>query len=551
MIPNIAYLPESPQNPGDYAAWAEKVAEHRLVVYYETEDSNIVRRDEARDREAKRCKEDGLYLAATYGTIYEARPSEDLSDEDQFGASAYIPFIPYPHQIDVYRELDAVLKRKGTLGDALILKCREMGLSNLVCFWVAHGWMCRYPFSIRMLSRVREDVDSSGDPDSLFWKIETFLKGLPEWLFSRLVPGFRWREHRMNLKFINPANANFIAGESTQENAGRGGRATAIIYDEAAFIDNFGAVWTAGRGTTRHRIALTTANISDGMDFYNMWTGRDGYTETTKIAIPWDLHPLHTREWLEEERTRDSEEGIQREVFMNFFAGNTELVYPDAQKLKPISAPYEPHAGPLYVTMDDGFDDDFAIVWIQYIRATGRFRVFQGYRNTKQIVGFYGSLLKGVPEQRFADFYHEREREIMKNQQLLPPPIYTGDAHLKNTEQLTGDSPLEYLLREYGINAFTTLQGREHRVRRIKLGDLLPYMDFDDGNWAPEVLEALQRYRFKTVKEGRDQLAEYKTPLHDKYSHYVTALEWFATNWDYIKVASDHDSIKWTGTPAQ
>jgi hypothetical protein len=547
LVPDIPWMPPSPQAPQEWFSWEEQVLEHRLTVQYETNQHSKELRDQARAREIQRCKESDLYLIATYGTIYEARPDESSSDE---GSAFYIPFIPYPFQIEFIQELNLCLTRTGPEGDIADLKSRDMGISNCICFWVACGWMNKKPFSTRMLSRVEKLVDNIGDPDSLFWKIETFLKGLPAWLFQGLVPGFRWKDHRKVMMFINPTNANLISGESTQSNAGRGGRATVIIYDEAAFMPNFAAIWTAGRASTRHRIAVTTASIDEGLDFYNIWSGKGGYESPKKIKQYYNLHPLHDLAWLDSERKRDSEDGIQREIFMNFFAGSTGQVYPEAGSKNPGDFPFTPGDGPIYATIDDGFDDDFAIVWIQYVNRTGRFRIFQGYKNSHKVTGFYGSLLKGVPESQFDEFYGTRERDIMQRQQELPPISYTADPHLKNTEALVGTSPMEHLMEKYGINAFTTLKGNSHRQRRLALGTLLPLMDFHDEDGAPDVLEAVQRYRFKETPSGSSQMTEYKTPLHDKWSHFVTALEWFATNWDSIKISDSYQNVQWTGKPA-
>jgi hypothetical protein len=200
--------------------------------------------------------------------------------------------------------------------------------------------------------------------------------------------------------------------------------------------------------------------------------------------------------------------------------------------------------------MDDGYDDDFAMAWVQYIRATGRFRVFQGYRNKHLITDFYGTILTGIPESRFGHNYGKEERRIMRRQLELPPMIYVADAHIDNVEQITGTSPMEHLASHYGISTFTDFQQRTHKERRIALGNLLPMMDFHGFDGAPDVLEAVQRYRMKETKDGKDQMQEYKVPLHDKWSHFVTALEYFATNWATLRLVGNAGAKpKYTGQP--
>lgn len=548
-VPNIPWLPASPQTPEQWFGWYEEILFLRFQILSAGSGSGP-EVDALWDREADRCRKSRPYMITMYGSIYEARPDEDATDDDNLPAT-FIPFIPFPFQIRAMFWYYQLRKTRGSLGDGLAVKSRDMGMSNLMGFLVAGDWACEPVFQARMLSRTEDLVDATGDPDSIFWKIEQFLAGLPQPLFNRLVPGFNWKKHRRSMIFENPHTKNVISGESTQANAGRGGRATVIIYDEAAFMPNFGAIWTAGRASTRHRIAVSTVSTEEGLEFYNLHHGKGTYTQPSILRIPHYEHPFHDDAWLARERERDTEEGIQREIFMNYHAGSSEWVYPESHEKEVGDHPYEPGGGHVYVTMDDGFDDDFAIVWIQYMRRTGRFRVFQGYQNRHLVTDFYGSLLKGVPESNFGASYGKTERRIMQRQLELPPMTYTVDAHMKNVEQITGSSPFERLAEKYGIVAHMSFGERGFKERRTKLGNLLPLMDFHEFDGAEEVLEALQRYRFKAVKEGKDQITEYKKPLHDKTSHFVTALEWFAIAWDDIKYNNgDGGGFIYQGRPA-
>lgn len=548
-VPNIPHLPPSPQTPEEWFPWYEQILLERFKVLSEGSIPGPAA-DALWDREAKRCRESRAYMITMYGTIYEARPDEEKADNDELPAT-FIPFVPFPFQIRAIQWYYRLRSTRGRLGDGMVVKSRDMGFSNLMGFLLAGDWACEPVFQARLLSRVEDLVDATGDPDSLFWKIEQFLAGLPPQLFDRLVPGFNWKKHRLAMKFINPSNKNVISGESTQANAGRGGRATVIVYDEAAFMPNFGAIWTAGRASTRHRIAVSTVSVDEGLDFYNLHHGKGGYEQPSIFKAPHYEHPFHGDEWLRAERERDTEEGIQREIFMNYSAGTSEWCYPESHDKEVGAFPYIPGGGPLFVTMDDGFDDDFAIVWLQYVRDLGRFRVFQAYRNSHMVTDFYGSLLKGVPESNFGSNYGQKERIIMARQLEFPPIVYTVDTHFDNVEQMTGSSPYERFASKYGIVAHMTFdkKRRDFKTRRLALGNLLPIMDFHNADGAPDVLEAVQRYRFKATKEGKDQMSEYKKPLHDKHSHYVTALEWYSVNYDDLKFLTGETSFKYSGKP--
>jgi hypothetical protein len=548
-VPDIHYLPPSPQRASEWGQWANKVMLHRLQV---TLECNLPGEagEEARKREETRVREYPMYLLATYGTIYEARSDVRDTDQDDMPSSAFIPFIPFPFQIRFGYWFLERLETKGTLGDGIGVKARDMGVSNETVFLCAALWATRVPFQARLLSRTEDLVDRSGDPDSMFWKLEYFLRALPGWLFQRLVPGFDWKKNRNVGRLTNPSNGNVISGESTQANAGRGGRATVIVYDEAAFMDNFGSIWTAGRDSTNHRIAISTVSTEKGLDFYNIHHGRAGYTQPSVILFHHWENPFHDDKWLERQRERDTDAGIRREIFMDYFAGISEWVYPEAGDKNPGHFPFEPGAGHLYLVGDDGFDDDFALVWVQFVNATGRFRVFQGYRNQHMPTGFYGSLIRGIPESKY--HYGRKEFAVMSRQQLLPPQTYVFDSHIDSVEQITGQSPAEYLAQNYGIVPIFNFdpKARAFKNRRLKLGNLLPLMDFHDQDGAVEVLEAVQRTRFKQSKEGSDRMYEFKEPIHDKNSHFVSALEWFAINWDQVRYgAPGHDQISYLGEP--
>ena len=365
----ILGLPKMGQSRAEWEQWRRQVLDHRMMVLRETDGKHPEHRQNRR-REAERCRADHLYLAAVYGTIYEAR-EDAYSDQDRtLGGAGYLPFVPYPFQCDTWKWLDDRYAGKGDDGDGLIVKSRTMGLSNVVCFWITARWMIDTPFQARVASRVEALVDAMGDPDALFWKIDTFIQGMPSWLIQEFLPGFSWKRHRRKLQIRNPRNGNTIKGESTTANLGRGGRASVIFYDEAAFMDGFGRIWTAGRASSPHRIAVSTVNIDNGMDFHDLHKGKNGYKSPPVLEIPWNAHPLHDEQWLKDELKRDTVAGVRREVLMDYFAGGGEWVYPESHKKEVGEYPYEPYAGPIYGAFDDGFDDEWFMWLIQDRKST-------------------------------------------------------------------------------------------------------------------------------------------------------------------------------------
>ncbi len=535
---NIAYLPPTPAVREEWQPWRLAILKHRLAVNHDTDIRHPAHKLN-RAREISRCEEDRLYLAAVYGTIYEARP-----DEDEVREAGYIPFIPYPFQVHLWDWLDQRMRCKGAEGDGLIPKSRTMGLSNTVGFWGATKWMIETPFQMRIASRVADLVDKTGDPDSLFWKVDTFLQGLPEWLLKAFTGTFSWRRHRADMILRNPRNGNVIKGESTTANLGRGGRASVIFYDEAAFMDGFDRIWTAGRASTKHRIACSTVNIENGMTFHDIHKRKNGYLNTPVLEIPWNAHPEHDDAWMLAEIERDTPEGIKREVLMDYFAGTGEWVYPESHDKEAGDYPYEPYAGPVYGCFDDGFDDEWCMHLIQHNLRTGRLRVLESYRNSHQKVDFYGALMTGVPRSDFQ--WGKDELAFVEVVKAAPGITWIGDPHIGNREQITGMSVFDRLAEQYNIHVMYDMRTREHVDRRVALSHLLPMMDFRDTVRVAYTLSALQRNRFKKARPHSENQTEARKPIHDDTSHPVQALEWFAVSFEQF-VHTSGKTTNWIG----
>jgi hypothetical protein len=221
------------------------------------------------DYEAQRelwiaCSRDILFYINVFGYTYNPkRPG-----------TPYLPMITWPFQDDaIYRLQNCLLKGK----DALIEKSRDMGASWLALFLLKHEWHFHDGQAFLALSRKEDLVDKSGDPDSLFWKIDFMIEFDPKWL--------KPQKDRINLMFTNLANRSTIAGESTNSNAGRGGRKKAIFIDEYAAVENGDEIDTATADTTRCRIFASTPQ-GVGNAFY-----RKSLTSIEKITLHWSLHP--------------------------------------------------------------------------------------------------------------------------------------------------------------------------------------------------------------------------------------------------------------------
>jgi hypothetical protein len=543
-IRNVKYLPETPSNPEGYRTYRGQVLIHRVRVEKES-----IWSEEVRAREIVRCASDPVYFMATYGTIYEARPKGDEEDRPGVG---FVPFVPYPFQIEAIDWFEQRMRAKGRLADGLVVKSRDMGLSNIAVFWLAWRWLFTEPFQARLLSRKEDLVDAKGDPDSLMWKLDTFLRGLPDWLFKAGTGGgkeqFEWRKHRTKLRLRNPRNGNAIQGESTQQNAGRGGRASVVILDEAAFIPNLGRIWTGLRASTNHRIAISTVSLEQGHDFYNLHHGKEGYEKPSILEVPWNAHPYHNGQWLADQMKRDTSEGVRREILMDYFAGESNWCYPMAQKIVPMPVDHEPYAGPLFVGIDDGFDNEGAAVLVQYRLREGRFSVITAVIEPNKTADWWGSVLSGVL--RSDHEYSEEAKHFARMMRSLPGVTFLGDTHTTHRNSVTGTSFQEHLARNWNIHVLSTPGPSGQWTKKERIDKLSLYLGQIDWNSVPSVeyvLEAVKRNRFKKRRDGHQESSEARSDIHDWTSHPVSALEWIFVNFYDFRTVYTGQTIRWSG----
>lgn len=225
------------------------------------------------------CAEDILFYINSFGWTYDPRqPVRKM------------PFITYPEFQDeaIVNICDAIYSGE----DVVIPKSRCMGASwmGLVCFeWL---WHFQPDSSFLVISRNEKYVDESGNPKTLFWKIDFLHENQPRWL----LPTGRWLggkdPNRRLLHLGNADNGSVIDGESTTGDAGRGDRRTAMFIDEhAAFDTNDGfRVLRATRDTTNCRIFNSTPQGS-GNAFYEVVHN----TAARKIRMHWSDHPVYSQ----------------------------------------------------------------------------------------------------------------------------------------------------------------------------------------------------------------------------------------------------------------
>ena len=224
----------------------------------------------------KLCKEDCLYYINTMCWTYNPR--------DAFGFKTRVsnlPFITYEFQDEAIAEgIDAI-----TGGyDIAWPKSRAMGASWMGLSIFEWFWHFYEDFSFLLISRSREYVDDTGNPKTLFWKIDYLHKFQPAWLKPKMA---RRLKHLGNLDLDS-----VIDGEATTGNLARGDRRAAVFIDEfAAFDDKEGfQALHASRDVTNARFFNSTPQGSANA-FYEVVH----HTAARIVKMHWTKNPVYNQ----------------------------------------------------------------------------------------------------------------------------------------------------------------------------------------------------------------------------------------------------------------
>ena len=212
------------------------------------------------------CSRDLLFYVNVFGWTYDPRKSNGV-----------LPFITYPFQDDGLTQIQDCIQNGS---DLVIKKSRDMGASWMLLTVFEWFWHFKDGQSFLLVSRNEDYVDKTGNPKSLFWKIDFIHKHLPNWLLPSIT--------RTKLRLTNDDNGSTIDGESTTGDVARGDRRTAIGLDEfAAFeVDSSYRALASTRDATRCRIFNSTPAGSSNA-FYDI-AHAEGFE---KLALHWSLHP--------------------------------------------------------------------------------------------------------------------------------------------------------------------------------------------------------------------------------------------------------------------
>ena len=168
------------------------------------------------------------------------------------GRNPILAFSLFPKQREMIRWMIGCW-RDGKPG--VVVKSRDVGASWVAMALLATLCIYRQGFAAGVGSAVEIKIDRSGDPDTLFYKIRSFLEHLP----IEFNGGFDVDRFSADKRVSFPLTGSSITGEAGDQ-AGRGGRKAIFIVDEAAHFEHPKIIDKNLSANTKCRIDMSSVN---------------------------------------------------------------------------------------------------------------------------------------------------------------------------------------------------------------------------------------------------------------------------------------------------
>ena len=510
------------------------ILRHRYRALLETEEANPANRDFRRAHAQLCIQPHGIghmYWLLTFGWVQEPRNQPTEAD---------IPFILMPRQMElILHRHDTIARPPGGMANMAIPKTRSVGVTWIAVSHHVWGWMWLPYWNGLLFSYDEEAVDNINDPKSMFTKADYLIKKSPRWMWPE---GFDLKRPFRKKRLIhNPATDAVITGEVQSDEAGRGARAFLADFDEAAFNRKFTSQWSTMDSVTDHKIAQSTASrIYPG--FYELVhrAGDFANTSVRNFYFTWDQWVGHDANFLTAKQESMPEKEFRREILIDWEADFADLiVFPQIQ-LREFPWTERDLEAPSFLSIDDGWDDNTALVYGQIVpdQPEPWIDFLATYQNRAKPIRFYGTLITGQLDYERFEYTPEDEAfaEMLRFSNLLYPTYVTGDRHGYNTSMTDGNQPFKILSDEFGIVVETEMDSRRNEItdRRDAVIDHMHRFRFSREWDAIYARTALAEARFPKREPTSQAASETPRPVHDKWSHIRTAIEYLCMRLDMM-----------------
>lgn len=438
-------------------------------------------------KEYRRCAEDKIYWFNNYvWTI----------DTDLAPANVIIPFVLWPKQIELIKQLDKYQ-------DLFVDKAHDLGISWATMGWELHQTLYTKGFTALNISRKEFEVQDSGN---------TFhaLHGRLLFMYQRLPPFLKPRIHNPHLIFSVPSMNSVIRGESANINAGRDTQYKFIFLDEAAHIECLDEMWKGVRNAT-NTIFINSTPPTESVNNKFAEIKDMPNSGFTKMRFHWTDNPDHNEEWFKKKTASMTEEEIAQEVLVGYDKAKINRSYPEYDDGIHLLGHkvYLNQKSKLYCFMDFGLEGEVFI----FAQKDYEERLFFIYYKI-----FFNML---TPE-----LYHGFSKclDALGYTGLISDIVYIGDKSGNRRNRVTKTSVIDdYKTVSNGqINILTRELSNDEKMKCVKacLKKYIngrPQFNISDEPTCLELIKCMKNVTLNKI--GTDH-------IDNKYTHAVNAVEY-------------------------
>jgi len=251
-------------------------------------------------KEYAKCIQDPIYAIETYIETF---------DKTQEG---YVPFKLFPRQKQIVKAYEDNRYN-------LVTKPRQAGISTTTQAYMAVKAGFADPDNPEVILCIANKLKLS---QKFLKGIKDYLKQLPRWIWGPEFYGTEDAEKKsifvVDSKIeIELPNGSQVIAVATSEDALRGYTPTYLVFDEAAFIDNGDAVYTAAMSsisTGGKVILISTPNGMDPLYYKTYEQSKSGKNRYHIVEMRWFEDPRYNKDLRWFKKIEDGEDIIENEV---------------------------------------------------------------------------------------------------------------------------------------------------------------------------------------------------------------------------------------------
>lgn len=302
----------------------------------------------------------------------------------------------------------------------------------------------------------------------------------------------------------NPSEI-WLRGTENIESA-RGNGIHLLVVDEVASIRNWGYVWnTVLRPTLTDTVgkAIFISTPKGFNHFYDMYNRHLEDKDYESFHFTTYDNPYVTAEEVDKAKKEVTEEEFRQEYMAEFVSVSGQVYKEWDLNRQFVPIEYDPSLE-LHVTMDFGVNDPTAIIWLQ--RNGAEYYIIDYYEMNNASIEHFVHILNSKPYKK--------------------PTLYTGDPAGRQRNNVTGTSVItEYAKNGIHIRTIPNVKIEEQiRITHKYIPGL--YV----SNQLTRVRDCILNYRYPDKSSHVNTSNE--DPIHDEYSHFNRALEYYFTNID-------------------